>query len=130
MVSHLAPFQHAFVQKLSELGIAYRGSPIVEGAGERYFDDSLRGGKGILNRFLLLLSEDAAASTVQAAEQLTASLADVVELRRAPRPGLTLLRPDGYIAYSARSDLTAALREVRSLLGRQTRPPSAKDWVA
>ena len=33
MVSRLAPFQHAFVQRLSELGIAYRGSPIVEGAG-------------------------------------------------------------------------------------------------
>ena len=44
MVSRLAPFQHAFVQRLSELGIAYRGSPIVEGAGKRYFDDSLRGG--------------------------------------------------------------------------------------
>ena len=36
MVSRLAPFQHAFVQRLSELGIAYRGSPIVEGPGERY----------------------------------------------------------------------------------------------
>ena len=45
MVSRLAPFQHAFVQRLSELGIAYRGSPIVEGPGNRYFDDSLRGGK-------------------------------------------------------------------------------------
>ena len=47
MVSRLAPFQHAFVQRLSELGIAYRGSPIVEGPGKRYFDDSMRGGKGI-----------------------------------------------------------------------------------
>ena len=54
MVSRLAPFQHAFVQRLSELGIAYRGSPIVEGAGERYFDESLRGGDGIRSRFLLL----------------------------------------------------------------------------
>src|SRR5260370_11522759 len=53
MVSRLAPFQHAFVQRLSELGIAYRGSPIVEGAGKRYFDDSLRGGDGIRSRFLL-----------------------------------------------------------------------------
>ncbi|MGA7590395.1 MAG: NAD(P)/FAD-dependent oxidoreductase, partial [Candidatus Sulfotelmatobacter sp.] len=43
MVSRLAPFQHAFVKRLSELGIAYHGSPIVEGAGERYFDDSMRG---------------------------------------------------------------------------------------
>src|SRR5215471_1785082 len=130
MVSHLAPFQHAFVKKLSELGIAYRGSPIVEGAGERYFDDSLRGGKGILNRFLLLLGEDAGASTVDAARQLTESLADVVELRRAPRPGIALVRPDGYIAYSTHHDLTAGLRDVRSLLERQTRPPSESEWVA
>src|SRR5208283_5808862 len=35
MVSRLAPFQHAFVNRLSELGVAYRGSPIVEGAGNR-----------------------------------------------------------------------------------------------
>src|SRR5207247_582950 len=46
MVSRLAPFQHAFVQRLSELGIAYPGSPIVEGPGKRYFDESMRGGKG------------------------------------------------------------------------------------
>ena len=53
VLSHLTPFQHAFVQRLSGLGIAYEGSPIVEGGGERYFDDSLRGGEGIRSRFLL-----------------------------------------------------------------------------
>ena len=42
-------------QRLSELGIDYPGSPIVEGPGKRYFDDSLRGGKGIANRFLARL---------------------------------------------------------------------------
>jgi hypothetical protein len=51
MVSRLAPFQHAFVQRLSELGIAYRRSPIVEGPGKRYFDDTMRGGSGISSRF-------------------------------------------------------------------------------
>ena len=30
MVSRLAPFQHAFVQRLSELGIAYGGSPVLK----------------------------------------------------------------------------------------------------
>ena len=55
MVSRLAPFQHAFVQRLSELGVAYRGSPIIEGPGKRYFDDSLGGGKGIESRFLLFV---------------------------------------------------------------------------
>ena len=58
MVSRLAPFQHAFVERLSELGIAYRDSPIVDGSGERYFDDSLRGGDGIRSRFLLICDED------------------------------------------------------------------------
>ena len=48
MVSRLAPFQHAFVERLSECGIAYQGSPIVDGAGKRHFDDSIRGGKGVL----------------------------------------------------------------------------------
>ena len=33
---------------------AYRGSPIVKGAGQRYFDESLRGGDGIRSRFLLM----------------------------------------------------------------------------
>jgi hypothetical protein len=63
VVSRLAPFQHAFVQTLSELGVAYGGSPIVEGAGKRYFDDSMRGGNGILSRFLLLCGSDAASET-------------------------------------------------------------------
>ncbi len=58
MVSRLAPFQHAFVQRLSELGIAYKGSPMVEGAGERYFDNSMRGGNGIRSRFLLMVHNE------------------------------------------------------------------------
>ncbi len=121
MVSRLAPFQHAFVERLSELGVAYRGSPIVEGAGERYFDDSLRGGDGIRSRFLLMFDTGADASTREAAKQLSESLRDIVELRLRPRYDITLVRPDGYIAYSAPSrDGIAALISVRSLLERQT----------
>ncbi len=45
MVSRLVPFQHAFVQRLSELSIDYKGSPIVEGAGQ-YFDAQECGGTG------------------------------------------------------------------------------------
>ena len=37
MVSQFAPFQHAFVQRLSELDVAYGGSPIVEGAWRAVF---------------------------------------------------------------------------------------------
>ena len=117
MVSRLAPFQHAFVQRLSELGIGYQGSPIVEGPGTRYFDDSLRGGRGIGARFLLLI--DTAASR-QAAEQVFERLERVVEVRSSLQPGVTLVRPDGYIAYSAHRSSTSALEAARSLLERHT----------
>jgi 2-polyprenyl-6-methoxyphenol hydroxylase-like FAD-dependent oxidoreductase len=121
MLSRLAPFQHAFVQRLSELGISYQGSPLVEGAGERFFDNSLRGGNGIRSRFLLLLNNDAESATAENARQLVGSFADMVELRWTERAGVTLLRPDGYVAYNESSaDSVAALGLVRSLLELQT----------
>jgi hypothetical protein len=120
-VSRLAAFQRRFVQNLSELGIAYGGSPIVEGTGKRYFDDSLRGGKGIAGRFLLLLGGNASTSTKEDAERLCKSWEGVVELRAARQPGITLLRPDGYVALTDEgNDATAVLQSVRSLLKRQT----------
>ena len=122
VVSRLPPFQHAFVQRLSALGLAYRGSPIVEGAGKRYFDDSLRGGAGILSRFLLILGDDDNSTTVEAARQLTRSCRDLVELRSRPGHSITLVRPDGYIAYSSHDhDGITALNSVHSLLELQTR---------
>jgi 2-polyprenyl-6-methoxyphenol hydroxylase-like FAD-dependent oxidoreductase len=121
MVSRLAPFQHAFVQRLSELGIEYAGSPIIEGAGKRYFDDSLRGGNGIRSRFLLLLDSDADSASRHQAMQLSESFSDVVELRLRPSSEIILVRPDGYIAYSGSTrNRSAALSAVRSLLDRQT----------
>jgi hypothetical protein len=126
MVSRLAPFQHAFVERLSELGIAYKGSPIIEGVGDRYFDESIRGGSGILNRFILMLSGDAEPSISEAAKEIAASRAEVLELRTAHQPGMTLLRPDGYVAYATHHRPTAAdLDSVRSLLDRQTKPATA-----
>jgi 2-polyprenyl-6-methoxyphenol hydroxylase-like FAD-dependent oxidoreductase len=120
MVSRLAPFQHAFVRRLSELGIGYSGSPIVEGAGKRYFDDSLRGGDGICSRFLLLIDQGADAPAREAAKQLSGSFGDVVDVRFRPRHEITLVRPDGYIAYSGHDhDGRAALGAVRLLLERQ-----------
>jgi 2-polyprenyl-6-methoxyphenol hydroxylase-like FAD-dependent oxidoreductase len=121
VVSRLAPLQHALVEQLSELGIAYGGSPIVEGPGKRFFDDSVRGGKGIRDRFLLLLGNEAEPSTKAAAQQLVGSFPEITELRSAQRRGITLVRPDGYIAYSASNgDGLGALGSVRSLLERQT----------
>lgn len=121
VVSQLNGFQRRFVQNLSELGISYAGSPIVEGAGSRYWDDSLRGGKGIANRFLLLLGGDAEAGATNAATRFSESSGDLVELRRVRQPGLTLVRPDGYVACAgASSDSGAVLESMRLLLERQT----------
>jgi 2-polyprenyl-6-methoxyphenol hydroxylase-like FAD-dependent oxidoreductase len=119
MVSHLAPFQHAFVERLSELGIAYRGSPIVDGLGTRFFDQSLRGGKGIVRRFLLFSGDSLDESTQSVLRQLIASSNDVLELRLKPGPGLQLVRPDGYLAYSSSETDGASLNAVRELLDRQ-----------
>ena len=124
MVSRLAPFQHAFVQRLSELGITYHGSPIVEGAGERYFDSWLRGGSGIRSRFVLVLSTEAESTIKDAAKQLAESLSDIVELRLMGNHGLTLVRPDGYIAYSARAG-EEELRTIHALLELQTKSSNA-----
>jgi 2-polyprenyl-6-methoxyphenol hydroxylase-like FAD-dependent oxidoreductase len=127
MVSRLAPFQHAFVQRLSELGIAYHGSPIVKGDGERYFDDPLRGGNGIRSRFLLVLDDEADPTTKEAAERLCGTLKDVVELRMRPGHDIILVRPDGYVATRAcsRNGITE-LNSVRSLLEQQTNRESGK----
>jgi len=121
MVSRLAPFQHALVERLSELGIAYGTSPIVEGPGKRYFEDSVRGGKGIGSRFLLVVGNEAEPSTKTLAQQLVEQFAESAELGSDQHPGIALVRPDGYIAYSTNNaDGPAELRSVRALWERQT----------
>lgn len=119
MVSRLAPFQHAFVRKLSELGIGYEGSPIVEGAGERYWDDSMRGGNGIGRRFLLFVGNDAEAGVKTSAEEFCGSLSEILELRAKAGHEITLVRPDGYVGFAGRAD-RAALATARQVLEKQT----------
>ncbi|MGA9421483.1 MAG: NAD(P)/FAD-dependent oxidoreductase, partial [Rhodanobacteraceae bacterium] len=120
MVSRLAPFQHALVQRLSELGIDYRGSPIVEGAGKRYIDDSMRGGAGMCSRYLLLLDKNASAPVMNVARRLADTFATLVELRPTEHHAVTLVRPDGYVAFSAASSNDDALESVHALLDVQT----------
>jgi hypothetical protein len=120
MVSRLGPFQHAFVQRLSELGIGYRGSPIVEGDGERYLDESMRGGDGIRSRFLLLCDDEAESPVKEAARQLVDSYQELLELRPASARGITLVRPDGYVAYTAPRASVAAVSTAGAILERQT----------
>ncbi len=118
-VSRLAAFQRRFVQRLSQLGVAYRGSPIVNGEGLRYFDDSLRGG-GIGSRFLLFIGTEMDSPTAQEAKSLADDLQDVLVLRAGPHQGIRLVRPDGYTAYESRNDTAPrALRSVREVLERQ-----------
>ena len=121
VVSRLPAFQHAFVEKLSELDIGYAGSPIVEGPGKRFFDDSMRGGAGILSRFLLFVGADKAPDTKTEAERLCESFAEVLERRPARASGLTLVRPDGYVAFASDSAAAPELESVRSVLERQVR---------
>ena len=120
LISRLPPVQHALVRRLSQLGIDYRGSPIVEGRGERYFDDSLRSG-GIRSHFLALTGDDLDRATIQAVKSLCNELADIVEQRSVRRPGLTLVRPDGYVAYVGRAAAgPAAVTSLRAALARMT----------
>lgn len=118
IVSRMAPFQHAFVETLSELGVSYKGSPIVEGAGERFLDDSMRNG-GVNSRFLLFAGGEPGLAE-RAASMVRAS-ADVLELRRTNGLGVTLVRPDGYVAYAARDGASSsAVDTVGALIARQT----------
>jgi len=119
MVSRLAPFQHAFVDRLSELDVAYSGSPIVEGPGRRYWHDSLGGGEGIRSRFLLVVGEEEDAPTRRAADALARRLADVLEIRGMPGRGVTLVRPDGYVACETRHGGGSAIETIRAVLERQ-----------
>lgn len=122
VVSRLNWFQKRFVQSLSELSVSYGGGPIVEGAGNRYWGDSLAGGEGIKSRFLLLLGGDADPATREAADGFCRSSADLVELRQVRQSGLNLIRPDGYIACAgAVRDSERVLESMRSILERQTK---------
>jgi len=87
----------------------------------RYFDDSLRGGDGIRSRFLLLLTADAAST--EPARQLFESFESVLERRISVRPGITLVRPDGYVAFSSNHSNGSELESVRSLLRKQVTQP-------
>jgi 2-polyprenyl-6-methoxyphenol hydroxylase-like FAD-dependent oxidoreductase len=123
VLSRLSPFQHIFVDRLSGLGIAYGDSPIIEGGGERYWDDALRGGEGICSRFLLFVSDGADPATREAAAGVADSFRDVLDLRSRPEPGVTLVRPDGYAAVSTRrNDDVAVLDAARSLLESMVEP--------
>jgi 2-polyprenyl-6-methoxyphenol hydroxylase-like FAD-dependent oxidoreductase len=117
MVSRLPAFQHAFVKRLSELGIAYASSNIVEGTAIRYLDESMRGGAGIRSRFLLITNDQ-----TRQMNELCRTFSNVIEIKRARHPGVTLVRPDGYVAYtSPRAGDAHSLNVLKTLLLNQAR---------
>ena len=121
VMSSLGPLQRAFVERLSELAVAYDGSPIVEGSGKRWFDDSLRGSNAPCRRFVLMLGDDNNPTVQRAARDLIGGFSDILELRAVSGSDATLVRPDGYIASATHhGGTTAALNSMRSLLERQT----------
>jgi 2-polyprenyl-6-methoxyphenol hydroxylase-like FAD-dependent oxidoreductase len=128
VVSRLAPFQHAFVQTLSELGVAYPDSPIVEGPGKRYFDETIRGGDGIRDRYLLFLDESISPSMKEAAATLCSVFGDLIERRPTRETGFKLVRPDGYIAGEGES--SSDLLALGSLLDRQITPRTKVETLA
>lgn len=118
VLSRLAPVRRRLVQKLSELAISCAGSPIVEGAGERFVDPSLGAG-GICSRFVLFLDEAAPAAVLDDARRLVEAHAAVLELRRYHARGISLVRPDGYVAMSAQAASAASMAAAGRLLERQ-----------
>ncbi|KAA6465395.1 hypothetical protein DYQ86_05505 [Acidobacteria bacterium AB60] len=122
LLSHVSAFERGFVENLSELGIAYSGSPIVEGGGARFWDDSLGGGQNIKDRFLLFVPLDANDSIRKRAAAFRDSFPDLLELRYARTVHLTLVRPDGYTACGGKaSDSARVLESMYQLMTRQAR---------
>ncbi len=125
VATRLTPFEHAVVETLSELGVAYEGSPIVEGPGERLFAEWMRGGEGLKSRYVLLAPAEVVGFGATA--RLVEELGEVVRVRAEKEAGqaMTLVRPDGYVAWEAKRGaaldvLDAAVAEVRELLRSQT----------
>jgi glycine/D-amino acid oxidase-like deaminating enzyme len=72
-------------------------------------------------RGLMWRIDDAGPAVTRAAGQLAEAFNDVVELRPGAVRNITLVRPDGYVAYAARNGGgLAALKSVRSILELQT----------
>jgi 2-polyprenyl-6-methoxyphenol hydroxylase-like FAD-dependent oxidoreductase len=111
MISRFEPFQNGFVERLSGLGIRYHGSPIIEGSGERYFREWMRGGEGMRSRFVLQHPEGD-----RFADELARKFAAVLETRVSEEGGVRLVRPDGYLAYSANHWDPKAVQDIRGLL--------------
>ena len=120
-ISQFSTVQHAFVNRLSGLGIAYSESPIVEGRGGRIFEHFMRGGQIPAAHCVLLMPEKASTNLRNSVESVAADFSTVVTIRTTPKNVIQLIRPDGYLAFSTEKDPEErAVASVRSLLMRMT----------
>jgi hypothetical protein len=120
ILTRLPAFRKRFVAAVSELDVAYGKSKIVEGRGARAGDEPIgTSGSGHLygrlgRGYVLLVP----ASSVAAFEELESRYGDealeVMTHRRST--GITLVRPDGYVAFEAKVADRAALRAMKNLL--------------
>lgn len=123
IITHIPKLEHAFVDRLSGLGISYKGSPIVEGAGRRYFGDRVRGNR-IGKRFLLLVPGEGAG---EAAKSLQTQFPEALDLVSSGTAELLLIRPDGYVAYESPVADAAAFEAAGQVLALQVRGESARN---
>jgi len=71
----------------------------------------------------LFLEDERLRSVRSAGKEIIEPLRDVMDLRSSRRAGMTLVRPDGYIAWFGAG--TSRLEEVRFLLRGHTAPVAA-----
>jgi 2-polyprenyl-6-methoxyphenol hydroxylase-like FAD-dependent oxidoreductase len=119
----LAPVQHAFADKMTEVSLGYPRSPLNGPAlgggpkpGARFAPilGQAPGGSGTLPRFALFSESTAAAGGL--IEQFPAVLDP--ELRSAFRAGeVWLIRPDGYVACAAKAGDEGAIARYLTSLG-------------
>jgi 2-polyprenyl-6-methoxyphenol hydroxylase-like FAD-dependent oxidoreductase len=129
-----AALRKLFVTRFSGLGIRYRNSPIVDGAGVRAPDERLRAGDrerrlyDVLDgRYLIVYPASAPATAAAAFENFTQHYGGAVTALASDEisePFVRLVRPDAYLALEASlhgDDPTPVLERLARVLGTHVR---------
>ena len=129
-----AAFRERFVTALSGLGVRYRNSPIVDGAGARAPDERLRAGDrerrlyDVLDgRYLLVYPASAPVTAAAAFDNFTQHYGGAVTAISSDEigePFVRLVRPDAYVAVEAAlhgDDPTPVLERLARVLGTHVR---------
>jgi 4,5-epoxidase len=127
-------FRRAFVETLTELGVHYAHSPIVEGKGRRALDERIRAGtrerrlyEVLEGRYALVYPASAPATTAAAFESFVEHYGDAVRAfssDEVAEPFVRLVRPDAYLALEASlagDDPTPVLERLARVLATHVR---------